>query len=148
MSFTINEVFTVTEHESWEAFLIGQLIGIVFGSLIGAILLRVAAKWVTKESVPYGDAYFSVLLTTAINTMLGFFVGFIVGLVTHSSNNVIIAALLMLPVGFLIQSGIIASWTKTRFRSACLISLVMDALGIGIAVLFGGIVILLSLIWA
>jgi len=120
--------------------LIGALIGAAIGSLIGAIILRAAAKWVIKEDIAFGNAYVTVFIAYLINTVIGFIVGFAVGAATQSMEAVNAMTILMLPVGFLIQSGIIASRLKITFGKACLVSLAMIAVVIGIAIVLGGII--------
>jgi hypothetical protein len=115
--------------------IIGQLIGVVIGSLIAAIVLRAAAKWVQKMEVPYGQAYVTVLLANLINVVLGSILGYAVGSATQSMEAVNVASLLMLPVGFLILSGFISSRLQIAFGRACLVSLAMAAIGIGIALI-------------
>lgn len=113
--------------------IIGQLIGVVIGSLLAAVLLRTAAKWVQQLDVPYGQAYGTVLLPGLINTLLGLIVGYMVSSATGSMGTINIAALLMLPVGFLIVAGFIGARLAIPLGRACLIALVMAAIGLAIA---------------
>src|SRR5690606_24530301 len=115
------------------ALIIGGLIGLALGVLFAGVILRIAARWVLKEEIALGDACVTQIINTVVQAVLGFLVGFVVGSVTRSQDAVNIASILMLPVGFLIQSGIIATYLKVAFGKACLISLAM--MGIALAIL-------------
>ena len=119
------------------------LIAALILSLIGAIILRAAAKWVIKEDITFGNAYATVFIAYVVNTIIGFVLGFGAVVATHSKEAVDAMSLLMLPVGFLIQSGIIASRLKTPFGKACLISLAMIAVAIGIMMAVGVIIFII-----
>ena len=121
--------------------IIVALIEAAFASLIGAVILREAAKWVIKEDVAYGNAYITVFLFVAFNMVIGFGVGE-VGLWFGLKA----LTLLMLPVGFLIQSAIISMGLKTSFGKACLIALAMTAVIIGILIMVGVIIFVMPLI--
>jgi uncharacterized protein YacL len=124
--------------------IIGQLIGAVIGSLITAIVLRAAAKWVQKIEVPYGQAYVTVLFPNLINVVLGSIVGYAVGSATQSMEAVNVTALLMIPVGFLIQSGFISSRLEIPFNRACLVVLTMAAIGIAIGIIVAIPIVLIT----
>jgi len=121
--------------------LIVKFIGLVIGSLISAVILRAAAKWVEDLEIPYGEAYVTMLLSGVVNLIMGALVGFAVGFGTGSINAVQAAALLLVPVGFLIQSGFISSRHEVSFGSGFLISLLM--IGIGLAI---GLIIAIPLV--
>ncbi len=118
----------------------GQFLGILIGSLIGAVILRAAAKWIIKEDITFGDAYITVFLSAVINLVIGFIIGFAVGSATQSPEAVNVATYVSIPIGFLIQSWIISSRLHTSFGTACLISLTMFGIMIGIGLIVGGIV--------
>ena len=121
--------------------IIGQLIGAILGGLIGgliaAILLRAAAQWVAKLDVPFGRAYWTVFLAFIVNFLLGYVLGFVVAFSGGSSEALTVLQVLLLPVGFLIQSGIISARLEVSFGKGCLISLVMTALVLGLALVIG-----------
>ena len=125
--------------------IIVALIGAAFASLIGAVILREAAKWVIKEDVAYGNAYITVFSFVAFNMVIGKVIVFCVGEVGLSFGLKALT-LLMLPVGFLIQSAIISMGLKTSFGKACLIALAMTAVIIGILIMVGVIIFVMPLI--
>ena len=120
--------------------IIGQIIGGAIGSLIGAVLLRAAAHWIIKEDVSYGKAYVTVFFSTLANLVIGFVVGFAMGSSSQSEGTIAFATFLMLPIGFFVQAGIIAFTLMIDFGKACLISLTMIGLALGIAAVVGGLV--------
>jgi hypothetical protein len=122
-----------------EAFIIVAKAAIVI--LIEAIILRAAAKWVLKEDILFGNAYVTVFISHLIYMVIKLVVRFFVGAATQSmeADNAI-TLLIMLPVGFLILAGIISSRLKTSFRKACLVSLAMIAMILGILIVVCGIV--------
>ncbi len=118
------------------------VIGSLIGALIGAIFLRAAAKWVAKLEVPFGAAYCTVFLSTLANGILGFVLGIAVGTATQSKEAVNVLQVFMVPVGFVITAAIISRRIKVTFGRACLINLVMLALGI---VIIGGVAVAIIL---
>ena len=123
--------------------LIRVLIGAFIGSLIGAIVLRAASKWVAKMDVPFGRAYWTVFNCTIVNFTLGFVLGLVVGYTTGSTEAVNVLSIIMFPIGFFIQSGIISSRLKLSFGKACLVSLTMIGIVLGIALVVGLIIFLI-----
>lgn len=121
--------------------LFGLLIGVTLGSLIGAIILRAAAKWVLKEDIAFGNAYLTALMCYLLSVGLS-----IVILPIAAASGSLLAAnimtILSIPVNFLIQSSIISARLKTSFGKACLVSLMMLAIVIGIFIIVTGIVFL------
>jgi hypothetical protein len=116
---------------------IAQAIVILFvWSLIGAIVLRAATKWVVKWYVPFGEAYWTVFVSSIVNFMLGFVLSFVVGS-TGSTEAVRVLQVILLPVGFLIQSGIISWRLELPFGKACLVSITMTGIVLGIALVLG-----------
>ena len=109
-----------------------QLIGVAIASLVTAIFLRAAAKWVQKMDVSYGNAYVTTLFAGAVNAILGSVLGFAIGARSQSPDAANGAALLMIPVCFLVQSGFISSRLKIPFGRACLVSFTMIAIGVAI----------------
>lgn len=114
--------------------LISMLIGTMIASLIGAILLRADAKWVQKIDVPFSNAYVTSPLAGIVNVIIGFLVGFVARAGTWSQEAVIVASLLMWPVGFLIQSVFVSSRIRIPFGRACLVSLAMIGIALEIGV--------------
>lgn len=108
---------------------IGGCIGLVIGVLLWGVIFRLAARWVLKKEIPLSDAC-SILV---INALVQIVVGIVVGSVTRSQESVNLASISMLPVSFLIQSGIISSRLKITFGKACLVSLAL--MGIVLAIL-------------
>lgn len=119
--------------------LIGGLIGTAIGSLIGAMLLRAAAQWIIKEDVAFGKAYGAMFITYLINSFIGLVAGAIVIEGSKDPDSLILPAFAVLfPVGFLIQSVIITAALRTKFRSACIISLTMFGIILGVIALVLG----------
>lgn len=111
---------------------IGLIIGCFIGSLFGAIILRVTTKWVQKLEVGFGNAYITALQSALTSIVLGTWVGLVVATATRSMETVTVATVLMLPIGFLIQSWIVSVRLKIPFGRGCLVSLAMVAVYIGI----------------
>ena len=122
--------------------LIGGLVGALIGSLIGAILLRAASKWVAKLDVPFGKAYWTIFISFVVNFVLGFVLGFVVG-ATGSIEAIRVLQVILLPVGFLIQSGIISSRLELSFGKACLINITMVGIALGITLVVGLLIFLI-----
>jgi hypothetical protein len=116
---------------------------IIIGSLIGAIVLMAATKWVVKCRVPFGEAYWTVFICSIVNFMLAFVLGFVVGS-TGSTEAVRVLQILLLPVGFLIQSGIISWRLDLPFGKACLVSITMIGIVLGIALVVGVVFFLIN----
>jgi hypothetical protein len=129
----------VQRQVNWAAMLIGGSIGAVIGSLIGAVILRAAASWVLGYDVAYGDAFVTMFLASLLNFGASLGVGFAYGMVKGAEESTGILSFILLPVGFLIQSGVISSKLDTDFGSACKVTLAMYAIGFAIALLLGGI---------
>ena len=120
--------------------LFGGAIGALIGSLIGAIFLRAAAKWVLKDDVPYGQSYITVLISCLLNLVLGMGVGFAVGVSVDQSELEGAARttqLVMLPVGFLLQSAVIAKRHDATFGRAMLVTLTMFLLALAVGLVVG-----------
>ncbi len=114
--------------------LIAVLAACFAASLIGAILLRATARWVQKLDVGFGNAYFTLLLSNMLNTAMVMVACLIVRAATHSRKAIDLALVLLIPVGFLIQSAFVSSRLRVPFRRGCLLSLVMVGLlsGLGL----------------
>jgi hypothetical protein len=119
---------------NWRAVLIGAPICAVIGSLIGAVILRAVAHWVLGYDVAYGDAFVAMFLASVVNFGLGLGVGFAYGAITGSEEVPSMLSLIMLPVVFLVQSGVISSKLETDFGSACKVTLTMYAIYFAIIV--------------
>ena len=116
----------------------------LFTSLIGAVVLRAAAHWVVKLDVPFGRAYWTAYISFLANSMLGLFLGFMVGYATGSEEAVDALRFILLPVGFIVLSGIVSLRLNLSFRKACLVSITMIGIGFGIAFVIVLIVLLLT----
>jgi hypothetical protein len=123
--------------------IIGAFLGILFWSLFGAVLLRAAFKWVMKEDVKFGEAYSTVFITYLINVLLGFGIGVGLGSANASENLIKALPILFMPIGFLIQSAVIASRHKLPFGKACLVSLAIIGVFLGLAIVIGGIIFII-----
>ncbi|MBA4030765.1 MAG: hypothetical protein C0478_07715 [Planctomyces sp.] len=56
--------------------LVGTIFGILVSSLIGAVWLRLAAKWLRFNDIPYGTAFRSALITNFVVVTFNAFVSF------------------------------------------------------------------------
>jgi hypothetical protein len=122
--------------------IIGMLMGTLIGSLPGAIILRVAAKWVQKMEVPFGNAYITILLANIVIFMVGLTVR--TGMQSQEAANTTSLSIFMLPVSFLIQSAFVNARIKIPFGRACLVSLAMIGIGLAIILIVAVPVILIS----
>ena len=127
--------------------LIGSFIGCFIWSLIGAVILRAAAKWVQNLEVGFGNAYVTVLLSALANLGLGCVIGIAVGIVGRpaaTEETLVLIAASALPVGFLIQSRIVSSRLQIPFGRGCLVSLAMIGVTIGISLVVGLILFVIT----
>jgi hypothetical protein len=113
------------------AMLIVLPIGAAIISLLSAFLLRAAAQWVLGEDVPYGEAYSTMFLVSLINGFLRIGLGLAGGEGTSS--------FMMVPVSFLILSGVISSRLRTTFGAACLVALALSVITLVLFFVIGGI---------
>jgi hypothetical protein len=120
--------------------LIGGILGILIWSIFGAILLRAAAKWVVKVDLKFGEAYGTIFAIYVINVVVGFLVGSGLRSMEGSENLIKAAPILLLPLSFLIHAGLIGSNLKMSFKSACLVTLAMIAIVLGIGLVVGGVI--------
>lgn len=121
----------------------GLLCGMVFsasiGSLIGSIILRAAAKWAENLDFPFGEAYATVLFTFLINIAIGVPIGFIVGASGGGRSAELAMQAFLLPVGFLVQSGMISSRHNLPFAKGLKIAGFMYLISLLICVVLGGV---------
>jgi len=109
------------------------LIGGLVVSLVGAVVLRAAAQWIAKLDVTFDQAFWTVFLSLMANLALDFVLGFVgVAGSVGPQDSVRVQDLILLPVGFLIQSEIIKARLKLSFGRACLVSLTMAGIYLGI----------------
>jgi hypothetical protein len=108
----------------------------VIGCLIGTIILRAAAQWVQKMDVPFRIAFVTILVSGIVNILMGInCIGAVIfnsGSGPQTQDIETLARILIWPVGFLIQSGFVYLFLKIPFGRACLISLSMIGIGLGI----------------
>jgi hypothetical protein len=120
------------------AFLIGFPIGLVISSFIFAFLLRAAAYFVLGDHVNFGTAFMTIMVGNLINCVLIVSASFMYGAVNGSAEGSQVLSLTMLPIAFLIQSGVISSNLDTDYGTACLVSLAMYAIWFVIGIILGG----------
>lgn len=113
--------------------LIGGVVGALVGCPLGAMLLKVASKWVAGLNVPFGKAFWTVFTSFYVNFVLLLILTFAVVGETASMEAVRALHMILVPVGFLIQSGIISSQLEFSFGKACLVSITMIGMFLGIA---------------
>ena len=107
------------------------------------MLLRAAASWVLGQDVPFGDAFLTMLVAGIINGIIGFGAGFIYGATTGTAEGVQIVSLILVPICFLIQAGIISGKLETDFGSACAVTFTMYVIVFVIAAIVGGAMLVL-----
>jgi hypothetical protein len=112
---------------------------VVIGSLIGAVILRAAAKWAENLEFPFGAAYTTVLLTHLINFAIGLPIGFVLGASGAGKGAELAMQVILLPVGFLIQSAMISSRHNLPFAKGAKIAGFMLLIGLLIVVVVYGI---------
>jgi hypothetical protein len=105
------------------AFGIGLPIIAAISSVITALVLRAAAYLVCGEHLPYGDAYGTMFFSYLANGVIGFVYTLIMQSMEQPTDGSNPLSFLMLPIGFLVQSGIISARHEMDFGPACLISL-------------------------
>lgn len=119
------------------------LISYLIGSFVSAILLKISAKWVQNFDLTIGKSYKMMLVINIINMVLGFVILAILAIIgvndllsIHISgpDAINIASIIMMPVGFLVQSKLLSSRLEIAFSRGCLISLAMTGILIGILV--------------
>jgi len=116
--------------------LIVPLVYFMIGCLIGTIILRAAAQWVQKMDVPFRIAFVTILVSGIVNILMG--INCIGAVIFNSGSGPLsqmietLAWILIWPVGFLIQSSFVHLFLKIPFGRACLISLSMIGIGLGI----------------
>lgn len=104
---------------------------------LGAIFLRAGAKWVAKVEVPFPKAYLTFLLPSlALQCLAMLLLG--ASAATGSSAALGLTAILLIPLGYMLQT--LFTWNRLRlaFGHACLVVLVAW----GLSAVFGGIVAL------
>jgi hypothetical protein len=118
------------------------LMGILIGSLFWAIILRVAAKWVQKMEVPFGNAYMTALLAIIATFIAIAALTMRTGTQSQEATN---TASLIGPVSFFISmSAFVSARIKIPFGRACLVSLAMIGIGLAIILIVAVPVILIS----
>ena len=108
-----------------------QIVGFIIGlpivaavvSLLTAVVLRAAAYMVSGDHLPYGEAYGTMFLSYIANGAIGFVFALALQSMTEPADGTNPLSLLMLPIAFFVQSGIISTRHETEFGPACLISL-------------------------
>ncbi|MFH5803967.1 hypothetical protein [Alienimonas sp. DA493] len=131
-------------------FIVAGLIGLAIGTLIGAVFLRLAASWVVKKRIPFGDAFVTMLASTlaaaGITFVLGLGVGFIGGVADAPQSLGLILNVLALPIPFLIQAWVIGKRHDLSFRQALLVTLVTALLGFVVGVVIALVLLAAALV--
>jgi hypothetical protein len=123
--------------------LIQALLACLVASLLGAILLRAASEWVTKTEVPFRMAYWTECVYCVVYVVLGLALCTVIG-VMGSTEAVRILEIVLLPVGFVLHSGIVSWKLNISFVKASLVSLTMMGTALGIGFVVG---VLILLVW-
>ncbi|MCX7014705.1 MAG: hypothetical protein NTW86_19515 [Candidatus Sumerlaeota bacterium] len=124
---------------------VGPALFIAMGALIGAVLLRAAAWWVAGLDVSYRTAFVTVFLAGMASYAVGLPIAILIRLMVPSTLELFVGCILLSPVGFLVQSWVIGARHKVKYKTACLISLIMFAIGLGIVAAVAAIVS--AIIW-
>jgi hypothetical protein len=111
-------------------FFIGLPIFAAIASLIAAIFLRAGTYWVTGAHLAYGDAYGVAFLMYIVQGFLGF--GLALAMNQVSDEMADMMSLASVPIGFLVQAGIISNRLETSFGQACVITLTMILTGLAV----------------
>jgi hypothetical protein len=119
--------------------LITGIITAVIGSLVTAVILRAVAHWREKRDVPYGDAYLTMTLAGIANLLVSIVLRFAIRVAWNVELEVDSLAVLlaMIPLGFVIQAGIIGARLRITFARACLVGLVMMAIALVMSLAVG-----------
>jgi hypothetical protein len=138
--------------------LIGLVCFLGIGTLIGAIILRAACWAYNKLCQPdnrvdepnFGKSLLMALAFTAVQLVVGFGIGLVFGTglaaagVDRWQAQLILQAI-SLPVGILILAGTITLLLPTTFVRGLLIALLYLAIGIAVAMVIGGLILMLVL---
>ena len=114
---------------------------IAIHSLLGAVLLRAAAQMTSGCRVPFGNAFLTNVLSIVTIAGIVFGLGFLLqdsGFKKDDVSVVMMAALV--PIGFLVNSGLIAMRTELSIPRACLVTIVMGLLSVTISVFVNTVV--------
>jgi hypothetical protein len=123
--------------------LITLLLSSALLSTFAAIGLVAVMRWVQQQKVPFSDALLA--------TLAGAFPAFLLLFLTQSAalKNAAgamasaLASLLVLPLGFFLQSAAIRWRFRVTFGRACIVSLVLAGVGLGLAIGLGVLIALL-----
>lgn len=127
--------------------LIGQLCAVAVGALIGAVFLRASAKWIAKLDVEFGRAYLTVFFTYLINVFIGIIGAMVLFVIVPSGLSIDPDAALglfylsVIPIAWLIQACLIKARHPVTFNQACLMALIMFAIGLVLLCSFGFIAV-------
>jgi hypothetical protein len=123
----------------------GYFVILPIALLAVAVLLRAGSKWVAGLDVPFGSAYVTALLCGLANLgvikLLEHMVGLALSAPSDSELTRTVANAVSIPVGLLVQAGIISARQRVRFGRAILISLVMLLIAAVIAAVVAAVVL-------
>lgn len=143
--------------------LCGLLVGGLIGVLIGAVILRAAIALYnamaggadSPSGVPepdFGKAMLIVFVTALVNVGVGLLIGFVFGFGAaagrmNQQSAGLIAQLVSLPVGLLVQAGMLTAMLPTTFGRGILVALlnmviviiIVVIIVVLVALLFGGL---------
>ncbi|MEC9374197.1 MAG: hypothetical protein VYC34_10155 [Planctomycetota bacterium] len=126
---------------------LGALVAAAVGSLIGAVLLRAGVRWVTRTQSAAGPDYTALFAMTfaSVAAYIAAFIGVVTLAATNpdfleSPTGKALLALILVPLGFLALSALIARRPSFTLRNAALIFLAALALWLATYALVIGIV--------
>lgn len=123
---------------------IGFVVVILFYSLFGAVLLRAAVHIAGDASVGFGNAFMTNVLSWFLTA--GVAVGLAVALtgagITGPQHFKAIV-LLLIPVSFLSQAGVISNRLSLSFGKSCFVTFLMGAIGVGLGICIQLVVLLI-----
>ena len=141
--------------------LLGLACGVLIATLIGAIILRAAVSAFNKLSQPenqvpepdFGKAMLMAFVAAIVNGVVGFGIGIVFGTALAAANAPpmqvqLIVQAISLPISLLVLAGTITLLLPTSFGRALLISLLYLAIGIAVAIVIGGFVLIVALIFS
>lgn len=106
-------------------------------SLVGAIILRMAAKWVADLEVTYLKAFVTLVISQFLSIIVGVVLGIMIGLSGADEEMANTLLLALYPIGFLVQTGVIAWRFQVTLGKALLMNFVLLAAAIALGVLAG-----------
>lgn len=117
------------------------------GSLFGGMILKIAADWVALAEVPYLRACFTVFIAYALNILLTIPVDTGTQFLVAYHPFFALMTLVMLPVGFFVQAGVIYWRLELSFGYSILVTLAMILIAFILVLVFGFGFVLINVVF-